>query len=957
VITARRTRLVRVPDLHAFRQVVVSLSQDSPAAPDRRLVIVATRSAARLIPDVREAVTRDDLYQALSSRLSPPVRLLSAVERHCLMHAAAAGYTDGVPFRLRPGLVAEMVRFYDQLRRQSQGVTRFEELLQEALGEAPPEIDRGAERLRRQTRFLADSFRAYERRVEGSGGHDEHTLRARLLTVALHPALEHVIVTVPDWIADPDGLFVADFDVLSQMPGLAALDVVCTAAVLESGFHERLHQWWPGIEERGAGDICEVIESDRPRLMVPAGAGDPWFTWRDREEELLAIARRIGPESDTPASPLDRTAVVFKRPLPYLYIAPDALGGSGIPFQSSDALPLAAEPVAAAVDLVLECAESDFIRAALVALLGSPYFRFTADDVPVSAAALAAFDRALAAARYLGELSRLEALAADPAAIVAPEAAGPLSAAVAIGRELAALQSPAPASQQLDRLIRFLAAHGVPPENRRERRASAAIHDTLVRLRDAHAAHHDPAWTIVDLAVAVRRWIEEQTFAPETTGAGIHLVDDQTARYGDYDDIMFVGLVEHEWPERPVRNIFYPASVLKILGWPSERDRHAASDARFLDLLRSARRSVGLSTFTLEDESLVMRSMQLDEIARAGLSTSPLAALDRAPVHRDDRLARDAPGHSGTGVRAREWLELRTSRTGPGSPLFHGSVGARPPRPWSVSALETYLECPFKFFARHVLRLQEELDDEEVMDPRREGRFVHEVFEAFFTDWQASGRGAITPLNLDEARALFTVVVDRLLAAVPPSEAGLARTRLLGSPAAAGLGEAVLRMEAERQTEVVERLLEHDLSGEFAIDSGDGSRRVALRGKADRLDLLADGTFRLIDYKLGWPPNRSRALQLPVYGVTAEQALRGRRGRTWTLGEAVYLAFKGPRRVVPLFTAPEERATVLAGAQQRLADTLAAIERGAFPPAPDDVWRCETCSFSAVCRKDYVGDV
>ena len=48
---------------------------------------------------------------------------------------------------------------------------------------------------------------------------------------------------------------------------------------------------------------------------------------------------------------------------------------------------------------------------------------------------------------------------------------------------------------------------------------------------------------------------------------------------------------------------------------------------------------------------------------------------------------------------------------------------------------------------------------------------------------------------------------------------------------------------------------------------------------------------------------------------------------------------------------------MLAEAQQRLADTLDAIERGEFPPTPDDVYRCETCSFAAVCRKDYVGDV
>ena len=35
------------------------------------------------------------------------------------------------------------------------------------------------------------------------------------------------------------------------------------------------------------------------------------------------------------------------------------------------------------------------------------------------------------------------------------------------------------------------------------------------------------------------------------------------------------------------------------------------------------------------------------------------------------------------------------------------------PAAWAVSALETYLDCPFKFFAQHVLRLAEEPDDEE----------------------------------------------------------------------------------------------------------------------------------------------------------------------------------------------------------------------------------------------------
>jgi len=104
-------------------------------------------------------------------------------------------------------------------------------------------------------------------------------------------------------------------------------------------------------------------------------------------------------------------------------------------------------------------------------------------------------------------------------------------------------------------------------------------------------------------------------------------------------------------------------------------------------------------------------------------------------------------------------------------------------------------------------------------------------------------------------------VVDRALVKVPEGEAALERTRLLGSPAAAGLGEAVFRMEAERPVPVVARLLEHKLDGPVTLQTESGPRTIQLRGKADRLDLLSDGTFRLIDYKLGWPPDRVRALQ------------------------------------------------------------------------------------------------
>jgi RecB family exonuclease len=1001
-----------VPDLHAFRHAIAALSANPEPAPrpfeslrvassqvERRqargalseskggttnpepaVVVVPTRSAGHQLRqrlDGALVVTRDGLYDLLHARLVTPPRRLGPIERDVLAQTAArtvAAAGEDLSFRLRPGLVGEVLRFYDQLRRQPQQVTRFEELLGDALGS--DEDDRAAVRMRRQTRFLSDTFREYERRLRESGGCDEHVLREHLVTEAAVNPVRHVIVSVADWIAEAEGLYAADFDLLTRLPGLESLDLVCTEAVLGSGFHERLHTWWPGLEEvdgasiQAEPNVARVsMPAVKPALMTPPGAppDEPWWTFRDREEELVAIARMLKAVRRTGDDvPLSRIAVVYKTPLPYLYLAPEVLRPAGIPFQTTDALPLAAEPVAAALDLLLHAASAKFTRGALVALLRSPHFAFPSSppgdgDDEVTRESVSALDRALGDARYLGDLDRLRELAAGWQIQAAAPA---LRAALGAGRDLAPLLAPRPASEQVRCVLAFWSAHVRPLEDAdpyasRERRARAAIVEALRALADARAAYDDLNWTIEDVGLAVRRAIEELTFTPESAAGGVHLVDDQAARYGEFDDIAIVGMVEADWPERPKRNIFYPPSLLKSLGWPSENDRRGAADARFLDLLASSSRRTLLSTFTLDEDAIVSRSVQLDQVPRARLSAVARTPFENARIFADEALSLDPPAFGPLDVDARAWAELRMSRSSCDRPEFHGTVAGEPAsaRAWSVSALETYLGCPFKFFAQHVLKLEEEPDDEEVMDPRRQGQFVHEVFERFFAAWQAAGYRAVTPDNLNAARDMFAAIVDRTLERLPVAEAGLERTRLLGSPVAGGLGEAALRMEAERPIPVVERLLEHRLAGDFTIATGEGPRTIALKGKADRLDLLADGTFRLIDYKLGRPPSRATAFQLPIYSVCAEQRLMSYRGRAWTLGEAAYLAFKGTRRVVPLFSSPADRSKVLAEAQQRLADTVDAISRGEFPPTPDGVFRCERCSFAPVCRKDYVGDV
>ena len=154
----------------------------------------------------------------MHARLPSPPRVLSELEREVLLNAAAreAAAELEAPFRLRAGLLVGMLAFYDDLRRRDSSVDAFERLLTREL-ERDADIDRGAERLLKQTAFLAAAFRGYEVRRDATGAVDECALRARLLeTVPVRP-LRQVVVTIGEQSVDPAGLWPADLALLTSL--------------------------------------------------------------------------------------------------------------------------------------------------------------------------------------------------------------------------------------------------------------------------------------------------------------------------------------------------------------------------------------------------------------------------------------------------------------------------------------------------------------------------------------------------------------------------------------------------------------------------------------------------------------------------------------------------------------------------------------------------------------------
>jgi RecB family exonuclease len=972
VVSPRRTRLAPASGLRAFQRAILDAAFATTAFDDlrSRCVVVPTHAAAaalrRAIEDARLEVhasattlplivTRAELYAVFHERLGGEPSLLTDFEREALLRRAARDTGErGIPapFRLRPGLVVELLRFYDELRRRHRTIDAFDRLMTETLG-AGAEYDRGAERLLRQTTFLAEAYRAYEAAMASSGGIDEHALRRLLIDrQATHP-IRHVIVTTADEAARPGGLWPADFDLLARIPGLEQIDVVATSEELAAGFRERLVALLPGIEE---GALLTDSAPD-PFLVAPEvrGAAEPslHFTARDREEELFDVARMLKARGSDPG----RFAVVFQRPLPYLYLARQVFASCGVSYEASDALPLAAEPVAAALDAVFSCVVSDYTRGSLMDLLRLPQFAFDVDGRRLSSRAVAALNRLLLEAKYLGDRAQLERVREHP------RAKGPalqaLDAAVRVAADLEAVRDAGNASAQVDAVVAFLRRYErTPPPSAqwRERhlRARAAVLAALESLRDAHARYDDAPVDPPELAAAVRRWIEGQTFAPRTGSGGVHLVDIDAARFGAFDELRAVGLIERDWPPRSGRNIFYPGHLLVQLGWPAEPAELASARAAFRDLLRLPTSRVSVSVPSLEEDALVAPSTFIEELETSALRVErpPVSAPSRVSVH--EALAMDPVVPIVEGDAA-EWLALRNTAAPDDPERFRGAAGPQSTGTYAVSHLEQYLACPFKYFAAFVLKLDEERDEDTGMSATERGKFLHDLLMEFFKRWQAAGHGAITADTADEALAAFRALVEERLPSLSPMDRALEEARLLGSAAVAGLAERLFAFEIERDVPIVERLLEHRLEGEYTFRAGDRARTIRIRAQADRIDLLADGSLRIIDYKLGRAPKMSRALQLPIYGVCATQHLEGHGERSWRVGEAGYVAFGEPD-VFKGLAARGDLTGALATGQQRLLDAVEGIERGEFPPRPDEPYICTYCAYAGVCRKDYVGD-
>jgi len=179
----------------------------------------------------------------------------------------------------------------------------------------------------------------------------------------------------------------------------------------------------------------------------------------------------------------------------------------------------------------------------------------------------------------------------------------------------------------------------------------------------------------------------------------------------------------------------------------------------------------------------------------------------------------------------------------------------------SVSRLEEFAACPFRFFVRSGLRAGERKIFE--LDARERGSFQHDVLKKFHDDLTAEG-SRWRDLTPAAARERIDAIAARLM---ENYRDGLLRDSAQAKFTARALAQSlqdfveVIVAWLRRQNEFDPAAAELDFGGEnsraaaWEIDLG-GGHKLALRGRIDRVDLWrdkdsGDALALVMDYKSG----------------------------------------------------------------------------------------------------------
>ncbi len=333
----------------------------------------------------------------------------------------------------------------------------------------------------------------------------------------------------------------------------------------------------------------------------------------------------------------------------------------------------------------------------------------------------------------------------------------------------------------------------------------------------------------------------ETIFALESADAPVQILGPLESAGQEFDAIWFLSADDAHWPPPGGPHPLLPLAVQRQFGMP-----HATSvDPWNLALLVTTR---------------LLRS-------------APEAIFSYAQ-HDDDAEFRPSPLLSALFLRDAQ-LQSAVESFPVSEPLCDARLEIIPDAavslPWptgrsagGADVLKRQAACPFQSFAANRLRA-EPLDTRDWgLEPSDKGKLLHEVLQQFFTHIRSHGE-LVTAKATHQLDALLDRCIDSVLVPYSSSDPWQRAYIAAEKRRLRFRIDEWLACEVRRLPFTVEAT-ERKLSG---VRVGD----LLLNLRADRIDLLSDGSRLLIDYKTGrispaaWSGDRPDEPQLPLYAV------------------------------------------------------------------------------------------
>lgn len=278
-----------------------------------------------------------------------------------------------------------------------------------------------------------------------------------------------------------------------------------------------------------------------------------------------------------------------------------------------------------------------------------------------------------------------------------------------------------------------------------------------------------------------------------------------------------------------------------------------------------------------------------------------------------------------------------------------------PAHRWSITQLNTYITCPFRFAAAHILNLTQRAEPEDGLEQVGRGRLYHAILAEAGKQWMQAAHVHSSDYEAAILDALYTAA-DQVLADAPArygfapdafwdwDQADVRRrlSRALRRALRAGDEWSALRTAGVEQSFGLR-------AGAPPLQLTTTVGTILVVGRIDRIDQHPDGSLALIDYKSSSTPRSlqetlsGRDVQLAIYLLATEQLLAPGQ----QVERAAFFHLGSGKRSTPLTA--RDRETAVNAMIARVAEVVAGVRAGQFPVRPRD--NCPRgCAFKDICR-------